>query len=287
MTRKTTGWRARALARTILAALLAAQAVTAVPRLSIADEDAAAFRDLATAGDFRLRVIAALALGKSKSSGARPALERALGDPHPAVRSAAAAALGALGDAAALPALRAALAAEATPGVKAQIEQTIQRLSSSASPSRPAGKAKFLVSVGKVENKSSVSDSTIPGTLRGAARSRIAAVPGVELLAEGADASAEGKSRGLPTFTLDSSLTQLAKRTGRDGIGYSARVEFVIRRMPDQVLKGTMAGTAQALADAAQVRGQNELVQLQNDAIGAAVDTALQSAGKTLEAAAH
>ena len=201
------------------------------------------------------------------------------------MRSAAAAALGSLGDPAALVALRAALAGEAAPGVRAQIETTIARLSAGGSPARPAGKPRFLVSVGKIENKSQVSDGAVAGALRTSTRSRIAQVPGVELLAEGTDASAEGKSRSLPSFTLDGSLTQLQKRQGSNGVGYAARVEYVIRRMPDQTLKGTMSGTAQALADAAQVRGQSELAQLRSDAIGAAVDTALKSASKTLEAA--
>jgi hypothetical protein len=280
-TQRTTGSRARAVARALLAALFAAllAALTSAPRTAVADEDAAALHDLATAGDFRLRVAAALALGKSRGPSVRPALERALGDAHPAVRSAAAAALGSLGDVAALGALRAALAQEATPGVKAQIETTIKRLSAGAV------KPRFLVSVGKVENKSGDSSSAITSTFRTSTRSSIAMVSGVELLSEGTDASAEGKSRNLPAFTLDGSLTQLAKRQGSDGVGYSARVEYVIRRMPDQVLKGTMSGTAQALADAVQVRGQKELDQLQTEAIGAAVDTALKGATKTLDAA--
>jgi HEAT repeats len=279
-TQKTTGSRARAVARALLAALFAAQVLAISPRTSVADDDAA-IRALATAGDFRLRVAAALTLGKSTSPGARLALERALGDAQPAVRSAAAAALGSLGDPAALGPLRVALAVETTPGVKAQIDSTVKRLSA------VAVKPRFLVSVGKLENKSGDSTTSLTSTLKASTRSRIALVSGVELLAEGTDAAAEGKSRSLPSFTLDGSLTQLQKHQGSDGVGYAARVEYVIRRMPEQTLKGTMSGSAQALADAVQVRGPSELAQLQSDAIGGAVDTALKGAGKTLEAAAR
>ena len=56
---------------------------------STAQDDSGAFRDLAIGADFRLRVAAALSLGKSKSPGARTALEKALTDPNPAVRAAA------------------------------------------------------------------------------------------------------------------------------------------------------------------------------------------------------
>jgi hypothetical protein len=269
----------------VIAALAAMVALAGAPLPSPAGDDAAAFRTLATGQDFRERVSAALALGKSTSPGARPALEKALSDAHPAVRAAAAAALGALGDARALPALKAQLAAESAPNVKAQLETTIKRLGSSGAPGAAATKTKFLVSVGKIENKSGVSAATLTPALKASTRSRVAQVPGVELLDEGADPGAAARSRNLPAFTLDASLTQLSKRQGSDGVGYSARVEYLIRKMPDQALKGTMAGAAAAVADASQVRGPTELGQLQLEALAAAVDAALKGATPAFEAA--
>ena len=56
--------------------------------------------------------------------------------------------------------------------------------------------------------------------------------------------------------------------------------------MPEQSLKGTISGRAEALADARSVRGQSELAQLQLDAVSAAVDSALKGAGISFEAAA-
>lgn len=265
-----------------LAGLLAAVITVGSAPTSVAQSDTSAFRDLATASDFRVRVAAALALGKSKSPGARPALERALGDEHAAVRAAAAAALGALGDASALGPLRAAAGRESTASVKAQMEQTIKRLTGRVAPQ---SKPKFLVALGKIENKSGVSGAALVGAFKDSTRARMAQVPGVEVLAEGADPSAEGKSRNLPAFALDGSLTQLAKRQGDGGVGYAARVEFLIRKMPDQTLKGTMSGAAQALADVKQIRGSSEMDQLQRDALAAAVDGALKGAGPALEAA--
>lgn len=269
----------------LLAGVLASLLLVGVVPVSTAQDDAASFRDLATGGDFRIRVAAALALGKSKASGARAALEKALGDPHPAVRSAAAAALGALGNAAALPALTAAAAREAAPDVKAEMERTLRRLQGPAAAAPSQKKARFLVSLGKLENRSGVIGATLLPALKTSTRSKMALVPGVEVLAEGADAAEEGRSRKLPAFTLDGSLTQLAKRQGSDGVGYAARVEYLIRKMPDQTLKGTMSGAAQALADAREVRGQGELAQLQVDALAAAVDSAFKGASPALEAA--
>src|SRR5262245_26455053 len=102
-----------------LLALLSSMVVLAVAPASMADDRVeAAYRDLANGGDFRVRVAAALTLGKSGDPGARAALEKALEDPHPAVRASAAAALGAVGDGAAIAALRAASSKEGTASVK-------------------------------------------------------------------------------------------------------------------------------------------------------------------------
>jgi hypothetical protein len=268
-----------ALAALLMASLVSLSAV----QVPLAD-DSAAFRDLVTGGDFRVRVVAAMMLGKSKAPGARPALEKALDDPHPAVRAAAAAGLGALGDAGALPALNAALSKETASNVKAQFTTTIKKLSGSAAS---AAKPRFLIALGRLENKSGVSGSEIASALKSGTRSKMAQVPGIEVVADGTDISAASKSRGLPAFTVDGSLMQLAKKQSSDGVGYSARVEYLIRKMPEQALKGTMSGNAQALADAKQVRGQTELAQLQIDAVSAAIDSALKGVSPTLEAASR
>ena len=264
----------------LAAALLAAQVMFGASRVSIAD-DGAAFRDLATASDFRVRVAAALALGKSKNKNARFALERALRDAHPAVRSAAAAALGQLGDPASLPSLRSAAQREKIVGVKNQLDQVVSRLSIGVKKSKP----KYLVSVGKLDNKSGIRGASLLGALRDSTRERMSQVPGVEVLADGDDVVAASKSRNLPAFALDGSITQLAKKQATGSISYAARVEYLIRKMPDHTLKGTMSGAAQAIADTTEVRGPAQLTQLQLDAVAGAVDGALRGAGKALEAA--
>ena len=76
-----------------------------------ADDTSMAKRDVVVAEDFRVRVTAALALGRSRDVTVRPLLERALSDANAAVRTAAAAALGVLGDVGAVAALQRQLAA--------------------------------------------------------------------------------------------------------------------------------------------------------------------------------
>src|ERR1700722_14639558 len=86
--------------------LLVVVIVVAVrPREAPAQDINAARHDVIDADDFRLRVSAALTLGKTHAEGARPLLEQALSDAPPAVRTAAAAALAVYGDPLAIPAL--------------------------------------------------------------------------------------------------------------------------------------------------------------------------------------
>lgn len=277
------GFAQRTLVRLgIVAALLLGAAPS-----SVAQDDSAAFRDLAIGTDFRLRVAAALALGKSRSAGARPALEKALGDSNPAVRAAAAAGLGAIGDPGSIVALRAALARETTPNVQAQFETTIKRLGTAPGTKASTGKPRFLIALGRLENRSGVTAPEVATALKAATRAKMAAIPGIEVLEGGTDISAASKSRNLPAFTVDGSLTELAKKQSRDGVSFSARVEYLIRKMPEQSLKGTMSGNAQAQADSRELHGQTELAQLQMDAVGAAIDSALRGASPALEAAAR
>jgi hypothetical protein len=266
--------------------IVAALLLGAAPS-SVAQDDSGAFRDLAIGTDFRLRVAAALSLGKSRSAGARPALEKALGDPNPAVRAAAAAGLGAIGDPAAIVALRSALTRETTPNVQAQLESTIKRLGTATASKASTSKPRFLIALGRLENRSGAGNAEVATALKAATRAKMAAVPGIEVLSDGADISAASKSRNLPAFTVDGSLTELAKKQSRDGVSFSARVEYLIRKMPDHSLKGTMSGNAKAQADTKEIHGQNELAQLQSDVIGAAIDSALKGASPALEAAAR
>jgi hypothetical protein len=261
-------------------AVAAAVALGHLPT-STAQDDATAFRDLSGGADFRVRVAAALALGRSHSPGARNALEKALSDPHPAVRAAASAALGNLGDVSAVPALQAALAREQTTSVKSQFETTIKKLTSSGAA--PSGRAKFLVALGRIDVRMGTYS---PTTLKAATRSRMSQMPGVEVVADGSDVSAISASRPLPAFTVDGTLTKLAKAQSGGGVSISARVEYLLRKMPDHAIKATMAGSAQADADAREIRGARELDQLQSDAVTAAIDSAFKGAQSALEAGA-
>jgi len=241
-------------------------------------DEASLIKDLGGADDFRVRVSAALALGKSKSKTARGALEKALKDKHAAVRTAAAAGLASLGDVNAISALKAAKGSESDSDVKSAIDGAINTLNAKKN-------AKFLVQLGKLQNKTDLTSNNVNSAFRKAARDRISSLPGVELLGDSDDLAAEGSSRGLPAMILDGNLTKLQKTTSGGDVGYSAHVDFMVRKVPDQSLKATVGGDAKALADAHSV-GDSELSILQADAVTAATQSALKGAPTAIEAAA-
>ncbi len=88
--------------------------------------------------DFRVRVQAALELGKSKSAKARVPLEQALDDNNAAVRAAAAAALKAHGDKRSIVALER-HRKDSSPAVRSQIEHSIAALRAITHKEKPQG----------------------------------------------------------------------------------------------------------------------------------------------------
>lgn len=241
-------------------------------------DEASLIKDLGGADDFRIRVTAALALGKSKSKSARSPLEKALKDKHAAVRTAAAAGLTALGDVNAIGALKSARGSEGDSDVKTALDAAIKALEAKKN-------AKFLVQLGKLQNKTDFSTSTVNTAFRKAARERISSISGVELLSDSEDLAAESQSRGLPAMILDGNLTKLTKTTSGGDVGFAAHVDFSVRKIPDQSLKATVGGDAKALAAAGSV-GESELQILQVDAVTAATQSALKGAPTAIEAAA-
>ena len=164
-----------------------------------------------------------------------------------------------------------------------QYEKSIQQLGAGTSAS-PA-KAKYLVALGKLENKSPVVSPALVSTLKDATRLRMSQVPGVDVVAEGTDIAAMAKSRGLLAFQIDGRLTELVRTQDGSDVGFAARVEYTIRRMPDQALKGTVAGSALASARAGDLKGPREVTQLQIDSTSAAIDAALKAISRALDAA--
>ncbi len=262
-----------------VALAVAGLSLTSIPGIAFGLTPADALRDLARSPDFRVRVSAAVTLGRTRPPGAREALETALGDEHPAVRIAAANALAELGDPLAVAALARRVGSETSPSVKAQMESAVRQLRRGVT-SDQGPNVRYVVRLGAMRNPTGIRGDEMRNVLHDATRSRARALKGAAVAADGDPAPhAQASGRKLPVITLEGSLTQLAESPIAGGIQVQARVEFLVRR--GQILKGTLTGgattfgTSPTLSDLGRRR-------LQDDAVSGAVESALRGADQGL-----
>jgi len=264
------------------ASLITALAVTvsSVP-VSTADDLTSLTRDLGGGADFRLRVGAALALGKSHSRAALAPLIAALDDPSPAVRVAAAAALGVLGLKEATPALTAHLSGETSPSVRSQLRAAIDKLQGAHEGDENA--ARVLVKLGQLKNLTGVRGLQLIEVFRGATRTHASALPGVEVLADATEGKHESEARKLPLLVLDGVVNQLAQGSSGTQVTISAQVEFVFRKMPEHALTGSITGAARAHESSRILVDQTLVAQLENQALQGAVESAMRGAPEVMQ----
>jgi len=282
--------RGRLSRRRLCCALAVLAACAATPRLALAQDAAGALHDLTDSNDFRVRVSAALYLGRTHPVGAREALEHALSDAHPAVRVAAAAALGALGDAAAIGALARRESTEASASVRAQLQSSIDQLRRGVTADQPSGdphklapNVRYVVRLGAMRNPSGVRGEDLRRVLQSAARSRARALHGTAIVDADAALLAQATERHLPILTLDGSVMQVTEARVEGSVQVQARVEFAVRR--EQTLKGTLSGAATTFGSGQIISDQGRR-QLQDDAVDGAVQSALRGADQGLMIAA-
>ncbi|MBN9163447.1 MAG: HEAT repeat domain-containing protein [Myxococcales bacterium] len=259
-----------------------------VAALTVAGHSVAHDRELAESPDFRVRVQAALRLGRAGAA-SRADLEGGLRDAHPAVRVACAAALGNIDDPASIPALERAMKGESYATVKTAMKETIDKLRGSAavksaSPSTPTSLAgaRYVVQLGAMKNVSGVRADDLDGIMRQAARAKAGTIKGA-VIVDGSDPSVIKKAteKRIPVLQVDGNLTKLTQFTGTDGSTViSAKVDMSIRKLPGQTLKGTVSGNASG-SNGARVSSQG-ILDLQNRVVGGAVESAMGSMGAEL-----
>jgi HEAT repeat protein len=260
--------------------VVAATLTVAATPASTAEDLSGLTRALVTGQDFRLRVTAALSLGKTHSKAAIAPLVSALDDPHPAVRAAAAAALGVLGDRSAVGALKVHLDGESSASVKAQIRTAIDVLSASGAERS----ARMLVKLGQMRVGSNVRNGQLVDVFRGATRARAAELPGVEVLSDASEEDREALRRRLPVIVIDGTLNRLAQGSQGSNVTVSAQVEYVIRKSPEHALKGSVTGAAQALG-AMQMDDHGRVAALELEALQGAIESAMRGAPAVMQQA--
>jgi HEAT repeats len=262
--------------------------VCGTAKISPAQDASNVKTDLLAGPDFRVRVSAALFLGKTKPADARFVLERALDDAHPAVRAAAAAALAQVGDDGAIPQLKKHLASEASGAVKSQMKASIEVLQGKNQPvTATIGNARYVVQLGNMKNATNVRGESLGGVMRSATRARAGTLKGA-FLVEVMDASLvkQAGDRKIPVLMLDGTITRLAQGSSNGNVMFQAQVEFAVRKVPQQTLQGTFSGAATTVDSAQVLSNQGRVAELQDRAVDGAVESAMRGADRGLAQAA-
>ncbi len=273
-----------------------ARAVTAtfivVGVLSSTAHSVAQDKELTESADFRIRVQAALRLGRSASPSARTDLEKGLRDPHPAVRVACAVGLGNIGDPASIPALESAMKGESFANVKSSMKENIDKLKNRKAAGGGGGEtslanAKYVVQLGQMRNVSGVRADDLDQIMRQTARSKANSLKGAVIVdSSESNVVQKASAKKIPVLLVDGNLTKLTQTQSRDGgIIISAKVDMSIRKVPQQTLKGTVSGNASG-SDGTGRPTPDAIAQLQNRVVGGAVESAINSMSGELAALA-
>jgi hypothetical protein len=232
--------------------------------------------------DFRMRVTAALELGKSGDPNAIDPLVEALNDPNASVRAAAAAALEQIGDPSAVPALKE-KRLDRSDAVRRAVRSAIITLEQPPS-SRPT---KVLVQIGAMKNQTSVKGSGIEAALEQESRKKLDEIPGIEVLADKPDQAQESKKKKLPVVMVSGHIQKLRATPDGHEVVYSASVEYIVHTMPGQAIAAKVSGNATASLSQEEAKDKQRTAELRRQVLEAAIASALRGAPRALLAAAR
>jgi hypothetical protein len=262
--------------RVVLAVMLVTSFGVAAPSLRELSEK------LRTAEDFRIRVTAALELGRLQDPNAIDPLVDALRDQNASVRAAAAAALEQIGDPSALPALKQ-HRLDRSDAVRRAVRSAIITLEQPTG-SRPT---KVLVQIGTMKNQTNVKGSSIEAELEEESRKKLDELPGIEVLSAKPDQQQDSKKKKLPVVMVSGHIQKLkAVRDGQE-IVYSASVEYILHTMPGQSIAAKVSGNATASLTEEEAKDKQRSAELRRQVLEAAIASALRGAPRALLAAAR
>ena len=191
-------------------------------------------------GNYKVRVQAALVLGKLGDPRAVQPLIKALGDPNKTVRGIAASALGQLGDASAVEPLRDLLRHESDSFVRGQAEKAMAALSGGGGGGPKRG-AKIYVNFGAFVGGVKSAGPDASKILHEALSRELGKMPIVTLTLSPADQHNFGKS-GMSGFYIDGNITKLEDSGGNET---SCDVKVMVARWPQKsIIMWTNAGAS-------------------------------------------
>jgi len=226
-------------ARVWLCALLLAAATARAAGDARVDELCRAVTD---DSNYKVRVQAALVLGKLGDSRAVQPLIKALADQNKSVRGIAASALGQLGDASAVEPLRELLKRESDPFARGQAEKAIAALSSGGGGAKKG--AKIYVNMGGFVGGVKTAGPDASKILHEALSRELGKMPIVTLSLSPADQHNFGKT-GMSGFYIDGNITKLEESSAGGGSETSCDVKVMVARWPQKsIIMWTNAGAS-------------------------------------------
>ena len=224
-------------------------------------------RSLTTDPSWRVRLQAVVVLGKLRDARSVPSLLRALGDENETVRGLSAQVLGELGDGQAIASLERVRRADSSSFVRDKARQALGRLHPEAlalrrPPPEKSDSQALHVEVGGIGMKARHVSPELTARLRQAIIRELQRTPGLTL---------EGKP--LSGFLIDSSITNVSRRTTEQWVEISCEVSFVVGRLPSKAMVMMTSGGATVQAPRLGLRPEAEKA-LQFDALDGAVQGA-------------
>jgi hypothetical protein len=229
----------------------------ALPSVAAADRADDLCRLLTTDSSWRVRLQAAVVLGKLHEVRGTPALVRALNDANEAVRALAAQVLGDLDNSDAVAALERARA-DRSAFVREKAEEALAKLHP-ASLDRPINPRALHVQVGGVGSKARQASPELTRRLRELLTRELQRTPGLTL---------EGKPHS--GFVIDTAITTVSRRTTNDWVEISCEVSLIVGRLPSKAMVMMTSGGATVQSPKATFRPEREPA-LQVDALEGAV----------------
>jgi HEAT repeats len=231
--------------------------------------------------DFRVRVRAAEALGRTRRAATSPALVAALVDKHPAVRMAAASALGQLGAADALPALRTA-ARDPAPQVAKQARAAIARiefaLQRAGKGPEPVRAVRYGLLIGELRDRSVAPEEGMLSILANSLDKELRTVDGAALLQD------ESALKGKPVYRVDGQIMHTDHARVEDKLNAHASVALLLMDKGNQTLRIVFKGAATTIEDLDR-KGVDQQQKIAQEAIGRAVRAALRNASSAMKEA--
>ena len=184
--------------------------------------------------NYKVRVQAALVLGKMGDPSGAPCLTRALDDANRTVRAVAAEALGQLGDRDSLQALRGLAKSDADPFVRAQAEKAVAVLAAAPSgggPAGPGGKAKIFLAFGPFSGGVKQAAGEPVRIVHDTLQNELGKIPTISLAV---NAAPGGKPGGPAGFWIDGNISKLDDVTSGAGSETSCGVKVMVARWPSK-----------------------------------------------------